>query len=110
MKTTKVYIRDCTPVQPQALLLFGGKLEVYHAAGVITIDNWLEFLASPKTAVLVKHLRRALDDLLRAKVCQPASQPASRPASQQRPRGRAGARRAGSLQRWRLGCALPHRL
>ena len=27
---TQVYLRDCTPVSPYPVLLFGGRLSVYH--------------------------------------------------------------------------------
>jgi len=34
VRTTQVYIRDCTPISPYPVLLFGGTLDVYHRQGV----------------------------------------------------------------------------
>ena len=53
VKTSKAYVRDCTCVSPSALLLFGGKLQVYPQDGVCTVDRWLKFRIAPKPATRV---------------------------------------------------------
>jgi hypothetical protein len=68
VKTTKVYLRDCSPISPYPLLLFGGKLDVQHAESVITVDGWIGLKGPRKVAVLFKMLRFQLDMLLRTKV------------------------------------------
>ena len=47
--------------------LFGG-------AQRVTLDGWLQFLAPPRSAVLLRELRAELDALLAAKVRQPQAQ------------------------------------
>ena len=54
MKTSKMYIRDMTPISPVALLLFGGAIKVYHEKEVITVDEWLRFRISRTTASQVR--------------------------------------------------------
>jgi len=71
VKTTKTYVRDCTPVSEFALLLFGGSLKVYHTHGVVTIDDWLRFRIAAKSATLVKHLRAQMEKMLLAKIITP---------------------------------------
>lgn len=68
VRTSRTFLRDCTVVSPMALLLFGGELSVVHEGGYVLIDDWIRIRASAPTAVLVKKLRAALDDLLDAKV------------------------------------------
>jgi len=71
VRTSQVYLRDCTVVSPAALLLFGGQLEVDHAAGRVLIDGWLRLKVPAKTAALVRKLREALEALLQKKVTEP---------------------------------------
>lgn len=71
MRTSQVFLRDCTMVSPAALLLFGGKLEVDHAAGRVTVDGWLRVRTAARTAALIGRLRAALEALLRRKVAAP---------------------------------------
>ena len=62
MRTARVYLRDCSVVAPEALLLFGGNLEVEHANARVLMDNWIRFKCDAPVAVLFKYLRVALDD------------------------------------------------
>jgi ATP-dependent RNA helicase DHX29 len=71
VRTSKVYVRDCTVVSPAAILLFGGRLEVEHEAARVRVDGWIRIRAAPAVAVAVKRLRRALEALLRRKVAAP---------------------------------------
>ncbi|GAX74754.1 hypothetical protein CEUSTIGMA_g2201.t1 [Chlamydomonas eustigma] len=68
VKTTRIFLRDVTPVSPMALLLFGGSLQVMHTEGVVLVDGWVRVQAQAQTAVIVKTLRSALDDLLKNKM------------------------------------------
>ena len=71
IKTTKTYVRDCTPVSEFALLLFGGILKVYHTHSVVTVDEWLKFRIAAKPATLVKHLRAQMESMLLKKIVSP---------------------------------------
>jgi ATP-dependent RNA helicase DHX29 len=71
VRTSQVFLRDCTVVSPAALVLFGGQLEVDHAAGRVSIDGWLRVKVPAKTAALVRKLREALEALLKKKVIEP---------------------------------------
>ena len=68
VQTTAIYVRDCTAVTPYQLLLFGGKIEVQHAQGTISIDRWATFQASAKIGVLLKEIRNQIDRVLARKI------------------------------------------
>jgi uncharacterized membrane protein YgcG len=71
VKTSKVYLRDCSAVSPYPLMLFGGQLKVWHREQVITVDNWLAFRAPRRVAVLVRLLRDGLEEIMRRKIAAP---------------------------------------
>eukprot|EP00957_Ditylum_brightwellii_P009525 718855-Ditylum_brightwellii.AAC.1 len=71
VKTSKIYVRDCTTVSEFALLLFGGNLKVYHTHGVATVDSWLRFRIAAKPATLVKDLRAQMESMLLRKIVSP---------------------------------------
>jgi HrpA-like RNA helicase len=71
VKTSKVYVRDCTTVSKFAILLFGGALKVYQSHGVASVDDWLKFRIQAKPATLVKYLRNAMETLLLEKIMNP---------------------------------------
>ena len=71
VKTSKTYVRDCTTVSPLAILLFGGKLEVFQTHGVCSIDGWLKFQIDAKPATLIKYLRSQMERILLRKIVQP---------------------------------------
>ncbi|KAK2567371.1 putative ATP-dependent RNA helicase DHX57 [Acropora cervicornis] len=77
VKTSKVYIRDCSMVSVYALLLFcGDSLSVNLEKGVFVIsidDGWIRFSVSmQKIANLVRDLRAELDRLLESKIENPS--------------------------------------
>ena len=72
VKTSKVFMRDCTVVAPMALLLFGGSLDILHQSGYVQIDGWLKIKAAAPVAVLVKQLRQALESVLERRISSPA--------------------------------------
>jgi HrpA-like RNA helicase len=71
VKTSKVYVRDCTTVSKFAILLFGGALKVYQSHGVAAVDEWLKFRITAKPATLVKYLRSSMENLLLEKIMDP---------------------------------------
>mmetsp|Transcript_23131 Transcript_23131/g.28384 ORF Transcript_23131/g.28384 Transcript_23131/m.28384 type:complete len:504 (-) Transcript_23131:6-1517(-) len=71
VKTSKIYVRDCTVVSEFALLLFGGSLKVFNAYGVAAIDDWLKFRIAAKPATLVKYLRVQMEAMLLQKIIKP---------------------------------------
>ncbi|CAL1527826.1 unnamed protein product [Lymnaea stagnalis] len=73
LKTTKVYIHDCTMVSPYPLLFFGGEIKILKEGGMdlVSVDDWVKFKASASTAQLVKDLRQQLDKLLTKKITDP---------------------------------------
>jgi len=71
VKTSKIYVRDCTPVGEFALLLFGGSLTLFHEKGVVSIDNWILFRINAKLASILKHLRACMENLLLKKIVSP---------------------------------------
>ena len=71
VQTTGVYVRDCSTVTPYQLLLFGGKIEVRHAEGTLSLDRWATFKAPARVGVLLKEIRARLDGVLRDKIERP---------------------------------------
>merc|ERR1711957_703365 len=77
VKTTRVYIRDATPVSPYALILFGGgRMEVEACPrgsneSVLRLDGWLGFKCPRRDHLLVMELREVLDEILKHKVENP---------------------------------------
>ena len=62
----KVYVRDCTPAPPLALVLFcGGDVqEDATYKGVLTIDNWLRLEVPPQYVAMLLEIRRRLARVL----------------------------------------------
>ncbi|XP_069463895.1 putative ATP-dependent RNA helicase DHX57 isoform X2 [Ambystoma mexicanum] len=76
IKTSRVFIRDCSMVSVYPLVLFGGgqvKIELQKGEFVISLDDgWIRFAAaSHQVAELVKELRSELDQLLQDKIKNP---------------------------------------
>lgn len=71
VRTSKTYVRDCTPISPFALLLFGGTLQVYQTHGICSVDGWLKFRISAKPATLIKYLRGKMEQFLFNKIVDP---------------------------------------
>ncbi|CAI7878229.1 unnamed protein product [Closterium sp. NIES-53] len=70
VKTSRVYIRDCTVVSPAAILLFGGPIMVHHQRARVSVDGWLDLVAPAQTAVLFKAIRGSFDTILRRHILQ----------------------------------------
>ena len=71
VKTSQVYVRDATVVSPFAILLFGGKVEVAHLKGEVTLDNWLRFSVAAQHAVMIKAMREKLMKIMHRKIESP---------------------------------------
>uniref|UniRef100_A0A8D0GNK2 RNA helicase n=1 Tax=Sphenodon punctatus TaxID=8508 RepID=A0A8D0GNK2_SPHPU len=77
IKTSRVFIRDCSMVSVYPLVLFGGgQVNVWLQKGEFVIsldDGWIRFVAaSHQVAELVKELRCELDQLLQDKIRNPS--------------------------------------
>ncbi|KAG7397023.1 ATPdependent RNA helicase [Phytophthora boehmeriae] len=72
VQTSKVFVRESTMVNPYALLLFGGKLEVVHEKNLLTLDQFIRFHAVARIGVLIKSMRQHLDRLLVDKIADPS--------------------------------------
>ncbi|MEE6474954.1 hypothetical protein FKM82_010549 [Ascaphus truei] len=76
IKTSRVFVRDCSMVSVYPLLLFGGgqvNVELRRGEFLISLDDgWIRFAAaSHQVAELVKELRSELDQLLQDKIKNP---------------------------------------
>lgn len=76
VKTSRVFIRDCSMVSVYPLVLFGGgqvNVELHKGEFLISLDDgWIRFAASShQVAELVKELRWELDQLLEDKINNP---------------------------------------
>lgn len=72
MKTSKVYLCDCTLVSAMAILLLGSSnLEVDHKGGTIKVLDRITVKAPAQVAVMVRQMRYALDRQLHAKIEDP---------------------------------------
>ncbi|XP_060083551.1 putative ATP-dependent RNA helicase DHX57 [Ylistrum balloti] len=76
VKTSRIYIRDCTMVSIYPLLLFGGgsiNVDLEKGNFILSVDDgWIRFMANThQVAELVKELRLELDQLLSDKIQNP---------------------------------------
>eukprot|EP01006_Ploeotia_vitrea_P001530 TRINITY_DN105025_c0_g1_i1.p2 TRINITY_DN105025_c0_g1~~TRINITY_DN105025_c0_g1_i1.p2 ORF type:complete len:317 (+),score=190.98 TRINITY_DN105025_c0_g1_i1:24-953(+) len=74
MATSRVYVFDCSMVNPYALLLFGGDVSVNTRDKdnqLVMVDDWVRFRANARVAALVKGIRKELDALLVQKIRSP---------------------------------------
>ncbi|NXI33758.1 DHX36 helicase, partial [Sterrhoptilus dennistouni] len=73
MRTSSIYLYDCTEVSPYCLLFFGGDISIQKDKDqeTIAVDEWIVFQSPEKIANLVKKLRQELDDLLQEKIEKP---------------------------------------
>ena len=76
VRTSRLYVRDCTPIPPLAPLLFSGEtLEVRDAAGgkELLLDGWLQLEASSAATALVLQARRLVRARWDRMVCEAAA-------------------------------------
>ncbi|XP_062852222.1 putative ATP-dependent RNA helicase DHX57 [Trichomycterus rosablanca] len=77
VKTSRVFIRDCSMVSVYPMVLFGGgqvNVELQRGEFIISLDDgWIRFsAASHEVAELLKELRWELDQLLEEKIKNPS--------------------------------------
>ncbi|XP_053279032.1 ATP-dependent DNA/RNA helicase DHX36 [Pleuronectes platessa] len=74
MRTSSIFLYDCTEVSPFSLLFFGGDITIQMDEGqeTIAVDQWIVFNSPARIAHLVKSLKKELDSLLEEKIRNPA--------------------------------------
>lgn len=74
MRTSSIFLYDCTEVSPFSLLFFGGDVTVQKDDDqeTIAVDEWIIFRSPARIAHLVKSLKKELDSLLEDKIRNPA--------------------------------------
>jgi hypothetical protein len=78
LKTSRIFLRDVTPIPPAALLLFSGAdLELSHAKRRVDVDGWVHLRVPPRTAALFSRARVALDKELVGALDRPSAAAAS---------------------------------
>ena len=67
VKSSAVFIHDCSMIPPYPLLFFGGDISMLEDEGqeVIAVDHWIKFQAPKKIAELVKVCVYQCVDLIR---------------------------------------------
>lgn len=68
MATSKTFLRDLTPLNAYALLLFGGKIEVDTSGLGVVVDGWFKLKGWARIGVLASRLRVLLDDELKSRI------------------------------------------
>ncbi|XP_076061555.1 ATP-dependent RNA helicase Rhau [Oratosquilla oratoria] len=71
IKSSKVYIHDCSMVPNYPLLFFGQKLNYDQREGIINVDRFVRIRCTRHVADLVQSLRNELDKLLEYKISHP---------------------------------------
>ncbi|XP_053315426.1 ATP-dependent DNA/RNA helicase DHX36 [Spea bombifrons] len=73
MRTSSIYLYDCTEVSPYSLLFFGGEISIQKDKDqdTIAVDEWIVFQSPARIAHLVKDLKAELDILLQEKIEKP---------------------------------------
>ncbi|XP_061136394.1 ATP-dependent DNA/RNA helicase DHX36 isoform X2 [Syngnathus typhle] len=74
MRTSSIFLYDCTEVSPFSLLFFGGDISIQKDEDqeTIAVDQWIVFRSPARIAHLVKSLKQALNSLLEEKIRRPA--------------------------------------
>lgn len=68
MKTTRVFVRDCTVASPLSILLFGENVQIDHRSGSAIIDGWIRVKISGRCAAIMLLVREKLQNLLHSTV------------------------------------------
>lgn len=71
MATSKTFIRDLTPFNAYALLMFAGNIRVDTLGRGLVVDGWLRIRGWARIGVLVGRLRASLDQVLQSKMQNP---------------------------------------
>ncbi|GMH85017.1 hypothetical protein TrVE_jg5124 [Triparma verrucosa] len=68
VETSKPFLRDVSECTGYGLLFFGGKLDILVEDGLVQIGGFARLAVSPRVALLVKMLRRAMDEIMGKKI------------------------------------------
>lgn len=71
ISTSKIFVRDLTPLNVMALLLFSGPLELDTSGRGILVDGWVRVRGWARIGVLVGRVRGILDGVLAGRVEKP---------------------------------------
>ncbi|KAF2024782.1 P-loop containing nucleoside triphosphate hydrolase protein [Setomelanomma holmii] len=71
MATSKIFIRDITPLNAYSLLMFAGYIQVDTLGRGLVIDEWIRLRGWARIGVLVSRLRSMLDRVLEGMVKEP---------------------------------------
>lgn len=71
LSTSKLFIRDLTPLNATALLLFSGPVALDTLGRGLVVDGWLRLRGWARIGVLVSRLRGMLDEVLARKIERP---------------------------------------
>jgi ATP-dependent RNA helicase DHX57 len=74
MATSKVFIRDLTPFNAYAALLFCGEITLDTLGRGLLVDGWLRLRGWARIGVLVSRLRVMLDEVLQKKIDDPGAE------------------------------------
>ncbi|KAL8715388.1 MAG: hypothetical protein Q9220_000721 [cf. Caloplaca sp. 1 TL-2023] len=72
MATSKTFIRELTPCNAYAMLLFGGPIMLDTLGRGVVVDGWLKMRGWARIGVLVNRLRMMVDDVLARKIEDPS--------------------------------------
>ena len=71
METSKIFVRELTPLNVYSLLMFSGPITLdTHGRGLL-VDGWLKLRGWARIGVLVSRLRKMLDEILAKKIENP---------------------------------------
>ncbi|KAL3478636.1 P-loop containing nucleoside triphosphate hydrolase protein [Aspergillus californicus] len=73
METSKVFVRDLTPFNAYALLLFCGSITLDTTGRGLIVDGWLRLRGWARIGVLVSRLRMMVDEIIAHRIDNPAA-------------------------------------
>ena len=68
MRTSKVFLRDCSTASPLSIFLFGGDADIDYRGGYAIIGGWVRIKVLGRTAAILLMLRDRLSNVLRKKI------------------------------------------
>ena len=71
ISTSKVFLRNITPVNAYTVMMFGGAVEVDTYGRGVVVDGWLRLAGWARIGVLIGRLRKMLDRVLEERVERP---------------------------------------
>jgi ATP-dependent RNA helicase DHX57 len=73
ISTSKVFLRNVTPVNPYAVMMFGGAVKVDTYGRGVIVDGWIRLKGWARIGVLVGRLRKMLDKVLEGRIERPSA-------------------------------------